>query len=91
MTLVAQKEWIPPPGKDQRLFSFFFLLKKDGKQKEMRREKKAGGVRRMMIKKGKLYPYKMTKKKYISQQITCKIKIRQARIRFLKSEFAKYD
>lgn len=57
MALAAQEEWIPPARKGQMLF-FFFPLKE--KKKEIGRER-TGEMKRMSVKKGTLYLYKMIK------------------------------
>lgn len=89
--MAAQKEWITPPKKRPKSVCLFvcFILKNE--TKENVQGKKAGRVRRILVKKGKLYPYKTTKKKHVFQQIASKIKLRQSRIRLLKGKFAKYD
>lgn len=59
MALAAQEEWIPPARKGQMLFFFFFPLK-EKKKKEIGRER-TGEMKRMSVKKGTLYSYKMIK------------------------------
>lgn len=57
MALAAQEEWIPPARKGQMLFFFSFERKK---KKEIDRER-TGEMKRMSVKKGTLYSYKMIK------------------------------
>lgn len=58
MALAAQEEWIPPARKGQMLFFFFSFERK--KKKEIGRER-TGEMKRMSVKKGTLYSYKMIK------------------------------
>lgn len=60
MALAAQEEWIPPARKGQMLFFFFSPLKEKKKKKEIGRER-TGEMKRMSVKKGTLYSYKMIK------------------------------
>lgn len=46
---------------------------------------------KVVYQKGEAVSKQEDKKTYLFQQITCKIKIRWARLRLLRSEFAKYD
>lgn len=59
MALAAQEEWIPPARKGQMLFFFFFSFERK-KKKEIGRER-TGEMKRMSVKKGTLYSYKMIK------------------------------
>lgn len=48
-------------------------------------------MRRRFTKKGEAVSKQEDQKMYLFYQITCKSKIRWARLRLLRSEFAKYD
>lgn len=55
MALAAQEEWIPPARKDQILF---FPIER--KRRKLAGER-TGGMKRMLVKKGMLYSYKVIK------------------------------
>lgn len=83
MALPAQKEWIPPPRTD----FLFSLLKKDTKKGNV--QGKVGQWNEEVYQKEEAVSKQEDPKK-LFQQITCKIKIRWARLRLLTIEFAKY-
>lgn len=86
MILPAQKEWISPLRTD----FLFGLSKKDTKKGNV--QGKEGQLNeKEAYQKGEAVSKQEDQKTYLFQQITCKIKIRWARLRLLRSVFAKYD